>query len=126
MTRYFTLSIQLSALIQSFRILTHSWVAMRRGLKVPTLLMRPYIGFSSSSTDRGKGKGKSKSKSKSGDEIESDSPFYVLSEDEGLTKSFTGRFTNEEIDVIHFEFSVIVANKDVVRFMRELCSSKEH
>ena len=82
------------------------------------------IGFSSSSTDRGKGKGKSKAKS--GDEIESDSPFYVLSEDEGLTKSFTGRFTNEEIDVIHFEFSVIIGNKDVVRFMQEFCSSKGH
>ena len=89
-----------------------------------------HVGFSTSSPLSSgtsvKGKSKSRSKSKSEENIESDSPFYILSEDEGLTNSFTGRLTNEEIDVVHFALSVLISNKKVLRFMDELCSSKSH
>ena len=89
-----------------------------------------HVGFSTSSPLSSrtsvKGKRKSRSKSKSEENIESDSPFYILSEDEGLTNSFTGRLTNEEIDVVHFAFSVLISNKKVLRFMDELSSSRSH
>ncbi len=55
-----------------------------------------------------------------------DKPIYVLSVDEGLTESCTGRFSNEDIDVIHFNFSVILKMESILQFIQELCSAKEH
>jgi len=55
-----------------------------------------------------------------------DVPRYVLSIDTGLTEPCTGRFCNETIDVIHFNVAVVVGNKAVLPFMRELCTGKEH
>jgi len=57
-----------------------------------------------------------------------DKPIYVLSIDEGLTQSCTGRFSNDanNIDVIHFNFSVMLNNKSILPFMQQLCSAKEH
>ena len=52
-------------------------------------------------------------------------PSYVT-EGGGMTKSCTGRFCNEEIDVVHFYVSFIVSNKSVSPFMQELCSSRSH
>jgi hypothetical protein len=38
----------------------------------------------------------------------------------------TGRTSDEEVDVIHFTFSVLVDNRYVMAFMKELCSEKNH
>lgn len=41
-------------------------------------------------------------------------------------KPWTGRAGNDQIDVIHFAVSVIVDNRSVLAFMKELCGQKEH
>ena len=53
-------------------------------------------------------------------------PKYINSVSEGLTDTFTGRSSNAEFDIVHFNFSVIVSSKTIPAFMRELCSSREH
>lgn len=55
-------------------------------------------------------------------------PKYVLSDRDGLAESCTSRFseTSSEIDVIHFNLTVVVDAKTVLPFMQELCSSKDH
>jgi hypothetical protein len=55
-----------------------------------------------------------------------DGPSYVLSVEEGLTRSCTARVCNNDIDVVHFRVSVVVGAEAVLPFMRELCSVKEH
>ena len=57
---------------------------------------------------------------------EADKPIYVLSTTDGLTESCTGRFSNDDIDVIHFNVAVVVGTKSVLPFMQQLCSAKEH
>ena len=57
---------------------------------------------------------------------DADRPIYVLSASEGLTESCTGRFSGDDIDVIHFNFAVVVSAKAILPFMQELCSAKEH
>ncbi len=53
-------------------------------------------------------------------------PKYVTKPDEQLTESFTGRISNESMDVVHFSMVVVLSTKAIVPFMRELCSAKEH
>lgn len=55
-------------------------------------------------------------------------PRYVLSTYEGLTltEPYTGRATNDDIDVVHFNVVVVLSSQAVLPFMRELCSAKEH
>lgn len=57
-----------------------------------------------------------------------DKPAYMLKVTDGLTESCTGRFSDPEgdIDVIHFSFAAIVCAKDVLPFMQQLCSAKQH
>jgi hypothetical protein len=55
-----------------------------------------------------------------------DMPQYVRSKTEGITVPWTGRISNDDVDVVHFAFSVIVSNKAVEPFMKELCSQKTH
>jgi len=55
-----------------------------------------------------------------------DRPSYVLSNGDGLTEPCTGRFCSDEIDVVHFNLSVLIRTKEVPLFMQQLCSSKEH
>jgi len=55
-----------------------------------------------------------------------DKPSYILSAQDGLTESCTGRFCNEDIDVVHFNLSVLVSADSVLSFMQKLCSAKEH
>ena len=43
-----------------------------------------------------------------------------------MDSSPTGRISNENIDVIHFGVSVIVDNRFILPFMKELCSEKPH
>jgi len=57
---------------------------------------------------------------------DADRPAYVRTGAPGLSESCTGRYCGEDIDVTHFNFSVIVSTKSVLPFMKELCSSKEH
>jgi hypothetical protein len=59
-------------------------------------------------------------------DVESDRPIYVTAPEEQLTESCTGRVSDENIDVIHFNFTVIVEAKSVLSFMKELCNAKEH
>ena len=60
------------------------------------------------------------------DKDKADKPMYVLSVDDGLTISCTGRLSDDDIDVIHFNFAVVINIKEVLPFMQELCSAKEH
>jgi hypothetical protein len=53
-------------------------------------------------------------------------PKYVTKPEEQLTESFTGRVSNENIDVVHFSMVVVLSNKAIIPFMRELCSAKDH
>jgi hypothetical protein len=55
-------------------------------------------------------------------------PAYVLTARDGLTESCTGRFSNAEddIDIIHFNITVVVNAKMVLPFIRHLCSAKNH
>ncbi len=53
-------------------------------------------------------------------------PKYVTKPDEQLTESFTSRISNESIDVVHFSMVVVLSNKAILPFMRELCNVKEH
>ena len=53
-------------------------------------------------------------------------PKYVTKPEEQLTESFTGRVSNENIDVVHFSMVVVLSSKAIIPFMRELCSAKEH
>jgi len=57
---------------------------------------------------------------------EADRPAYVRTAKDGLSESCTGRYCSDDIDVTHFNFSVIVNTKSVLPFMKELCSAKEH
>lgn len=43
-----------------------------------------------------------------------------------MTEPWTGRIGGPDYDVIHFAVSIIVDNRFVLGFMRELCSEKEH
>jgi hypothetical protein len=53
-------------------------------------------------------------------------PHYVLSIEEVLTEPPTGRFCNDDIDVVHFNVVVVVNTKAVLPFMQQLCSAKQH
>jgi len=53
-------------------------------------------------------------------------PVYVMNGKDAITVPCTGRYTNEEVDVIQFELRAIVAAADVMAFMQELCRAKEH
>ena len=53
-------------------------------------------------------------------------PKYILSVNEGLTTPWTARYTNEDIDVVHFDVVVVISSKAILPFIEELCSAKEH
>jgi hypothetical protein len=55
-----------------------------------------------------------------------DKPMYVLSATDGLAEPCTGRFCNDDIDVIHFNVVVLVSAEALLPFMDELCGAKEH
>ena len=58
--------------------------------------------------------------------VSQERPKYVTKPEEQLVESFTGRVSNENIDVVHFGMVVVVSNKAIIPFMRELCNAKEH
>ncbi|MFA5251829.1 MAG: hypothetical protein WC454_04515 [Phycisphaerae bacterium] len=53
-------------------------------------------------------------------------PSYVFTTKEALTVPHTGRFCNNDIDVVHFSVAVVVNTKAVLPFMQQLCSAKQH
>jgi hypothetical protein len=53
-------------------------------------------------------------------------PIYITSSKNVMVLPCTARLSNSDIDVVHFEFSVIVQAKEAMRFMKELCNSKKH
>ncbi len=55
-----------------------------------------------------------------------DKATYVVSPEDGLTIPCTERVCDDDIDVIHFDVTVLVSSKAVLSFMQELCSAKEH
>jgi sugar-specific transcriptional regulator TrmB len=59
-------------------------------------------------------------------DIGRDVPVYVTERSGGLCQPWTGRKCDDRIDVMHFTVSVIVRANDVLKFMKELCSEKEH
>ena len=57
-----------------------------------------------------------------------DVPNYVteMSPSLFMTKSPTLRLSDDDVDVVHFAVSVLVDNRYVMAFMKELCSEKQH
>jgi len=53
-------------------------------------------------------------------------PAYVVAPEGAAVNALTQRACNDSIDVVHFKPAVIVAADQVLRFMQELCSAKEH
>ncbi|MHC4103435.1 MAG: hypothetical protein ACYSR9_00740 [Planctomycetota bacterium] len=53
-------------------------------------------------------------------------PSYVLMLGEGLAEPCTGRFTGDDIDVVHFNVVIVVSTKAILPFVQQLCSAKEH
>ena len=70
----------------------------------------------------GRGRGSRMKKQKE----EADRPVYVRNEKDGLSETCTGRYCSDDIDVTHFNFSIIVGTKAVLPLMKQLCSVKEH
>lgn len=57
---------------------------------------------------------------------DADRPVYVRDKQDALSETCTGRYCGDDIDVTHFNFSMIVGTKSVLPFMKQLCSVKEH
>ncbi len=55
-----------------------------------------------------------------------DKPRYVFSVEDGLAGLFTERISSGDVDVVHFNVVVVVSAKEILPFMRELCSAKSH
>ena len=53
-------------------------------------------------------------------------PGYVITFNEELSEPPTQRSSNGEIDIIHFNVSVVVSSHAILPFMKELCSAKTH
>jgi len=53
-------------------------------------------------------------------------PQYVLAAYSGLTWPCTGRITKGDIQIVHFEVTVVVRAGAVMDFLKHLCSAKEH
>ncbi len=88
-------------------------------------MKRPGAGGGTGGVNTGFNRRKNTQQNKKDD---SDKPAYMLKVTEGLTESCTGRFSDVagDIDVIHFSIAVIVSAKDVLPFMQQLCSAKQH
>jgi hypothetical protein len=55
-----------------------------------------------------------------------DKPGYVTSREDAYIIPCTGRFSDDDGDVVHFRVTVVVSADAVLPFMKELCSAKEH
>ncbi len=55
-----------------------------------------------------------------------DVPKYVMSPEEGLAPAYTGRYTKEDVDVIHFKVKFVIDMNALLPFINELYKAKEH
>jgi hypothetical protein len=55
-----------------------------------------------------------------------ENPIYVTSVKDAMTTPCTGRYSNEQIDVVHFDVRVVVKAADAMTFIKRLCSAKQH
>ena len=53
-------------------------------------------------------------------------PSYVRTITDGFAESYTGRLSDKDVDVVHFNVVVVVSTDAVLSFMKELCGAKEH
>jgi hypothetical protein len=54
-------------------------------------------------------------------------PVYVTGPKDAMASPpCTGRYTNEDIDVVHFDVRVVLDSDEVMHFVQQLCSAKEH
>lgn len=53
-------------------------------------------------------------------------PQYVIQGGGQLCNAWTKRTSGEKLDVVHFSVAVVIRANDVLKFMDELCSEKEH
>jgi len=55
-----------------------------------------------------------------------DIPTYVKGYSVYMPVPWTGRMSNEDMDVVHFAVSVVLDSKSIAAFMKEFCSAKPH
>jgi hypothetical protein len=55
-----------------------------------------------------------------------DNPIYVTGANDAMTAPCTGRYCNEQFDVVHFDVRVVVEAKSAMAFMKQLCTAKSH
>ncbi len=82
------------------------------------------VSFTETSPDYASTTERRSTSSTSGDIFE-----YVKEDDEVSilgVKPWTGRYTNDDLDVIHFSVSVIAGARSIDQFIMELCKGKEH
>lgn len=72
------------------------------------------------------GKGQGSHRGIGGARASFDRPYYVLSAEEGLTLSYSKRYTGEQIDVVHFKVSLVVTSSSILPVIQEFSSGKEH
>ena len=115
--------------------------------KVSSSPVKRLMGFSFVSSDfsggnsvsSGRGDFMMRSRGMQGGAANRDKPNYIVesstatttSSQAGLTSNFvasplTARTGDEDVDIVHFAFSVLVDNRMVMAFMQELCSEKPH
>jgi hypothetical protein len=64
---------------------------------------------------------------KAGDEKKyTDRPEYVLSSVDIPKETLTGRYCNDDYDVIHFKVTFIISTNEFPHLVQQLCSAKEH
>jgi hypothetical protein len=68
----------------------------------------------------------SKGRSGAGVKAATEKPKYVISLEDALAWPCTGRFCNDDIDVVHFSVVVVVSSRSILPFMQKLCSAKQH
>ena len=56
----------------------------------------------------------------------SNRPMYLLDFEEIPQETMSGRYSNENYDVIHFKATFVIRTRDYLRFVEELCSAKDH
>ena len=65
-------------------------------------------------------------RARSGGKAADEKPKYVVSVKDVLTKPCTGRLSNKDIDVVHFNVIVVVSTRAIFPFMQQICSAKRH
>ncbi len=56
----------------------------------------------------------------------SDRPEYIFSTDKLPKETPSGRYSDENYDVIHFRVTFVICTKDFLRFIQQLCTAREH